>query len=124
MAKEKNQCDLPTFYIYEMNNEWRKTDKELTHKLNSPCIVGADWLAGRSFYPQWAEPEFKSQTRPAWRITPEGYKVVRCETRTRQHHKNHGNCHMINEHECEYTKAKQLVWSEKNHLWVLNNTNE
>lgn len=119
MPTNKNQSDLPAFYIYELNSEWRKTDKALTKKLNAPCIVGADWLAGRSFYPQWPEPEFKSQTRPAWRITPEGYKVVRNDILSRQHRKEHGNCKMINEKECQYTRAKMLAWDASKKFWVL-----
>lgn len=74
---ETRQSDNPTFYIYEDAGTWRKTDKALTDKLNSPTFNDPSILAGHSFYPQWPEPEFKSQTRYAWRITPDGDKVVR-----------------------------------------------
>ena len=69
--------DNPSFYIYEDAGTWRKTDKSLTDKLNSPTFNDPSLLTGHSFYPQWPEPEFKSQTRYAWRITPDGDKVVR-----------------------------------------------
>lgn len=74
---ERRESDNPTFYVYEDENGWHKTDKALTDKLNSPTFNDPTILAGRTFYPQWPEPEYKSQTRYAWRITPDGYKVVR-----------------------------------------------
>lgn len=106
MADIKNQSDLPTFYIYEDKDGWHKTDVELTKKLNSPTFNDASILAGRSFYPQWPEPEFKSQTRYAWRITPDGTKVVRNE--------------IIKTEKRDYCRALMLRWDCDKKFWVLN----
>lgn len=111
--------DLPSFYIYEHQGKWLKTDKSLTAKLNSPTFNDKRILSGHSFYPQWPEPEFKSQTHYAWRITADGDKVVRCVKATRPHKREHGHCEMINASECAYTKALMLRWDTSKKFWVL-----
>ena len=106
----KEPLGNPTFYIYEDENGWHKTDKELTAKLNSPRFYDPKLLAGRSFYPQWPEPEFKSQTRIAWFIQPDCTKVVRTET--------------INDGKRGYRKARMLRWDADKKFWVLCETQQ
>lgn len=102
---DKSLSGNPTFYVYETKDGWAKTDKDLTAKLNSPIFHDLALLAGRSFYPQWPEPEFKSQTRVAWRITPDGVKVVRNTT--------------IETERRTYRKALMLRWDVQKKFWVL-----
>lgn len=119
--------DIPIFYIYEDKGKWLRTDKALTAKLNSPTFNDTKILAGHSFYPQWPEPQFKSETRVAWRITTEGDKVVRFRKATRQHRREHGHCEMVGKSECAYTQPLMLRWDGGKKFWVLqeqNNINE
>lgn len=106
---ERSQSDNPTFYVYEDKDGWHKTDKALTDQLNSPTFNDASILAGRSFYPQWPEPEYKSQTRYAWRITPDGTKVVRNREITTEG-KRRATVHI----------PLYLRWDADKKFWVLN----
>ena len=107
-----SSSDRPTFYIYECANGWRKTDKALTDAINSH-IFGTGKLdtAGRSFYPQWPEPDYKSDTRPAWRVNSEGIMVVRTYWRIRDHDKR-----------CGFRCAHRLAWNADKKLWTLVDT--
>lgn len=102
----KPQSDNPTFYIYEDENGWHRTDAKLTAQLNSPTFNDTSILAGRTFYPQWPEPEFKSETRVAWRITPDGTKVVRNR--------------LIEGEKRPKRIALMLRWDGDKKFWVLN----
>ena len=103
---DRPQSDNPTFYVYETKDGWAKTDAKLTAQLNSPTFNDTSILAGRSFYPQWPEPEFKSQTRVAWRITPDGIKVVRNR--------------LIDGEKRPKRVALMLRWDGDKKFWVLN----
>ena len=111
--------DLPTYYLYESSDGWHKTDPELTKRLNSPIFNDAKLLAGRTFYPQWPEPQFKSETKPAWVMNPDAIKVVRCEKIERTHDKTHARCDKISDRTCTCTVAKMLMWDAKKKMWVL-----
>lgn len=116
----KSQSDLPIFYLYRgEDGKMHKTSKELTGDLNR-ISVKKDLIITREYYPQWPEPDYKSQTRPAWKITPDGERVVRWYRRRCQHSRTHGNgtCKLINDKECARTCAIYLQWDEKSHLWV------
>ena len=106
---ERSESDNPTFYVYEDKDGWHKTDKRFTDQLNSPTFNDASILAGRSFYPQWPEPEFKSQLRYAWRITPDGTKVVRNREITTEG-KRRATIHI----------PLYLRWDDAKKFWVLN----
>ena len=117
---ERSQCDLPIFYLYKGDDgRMHKTGKELTEKLNRITIT-KNLVISTEYYPQWPEPDFKSQTRPAWKITTDGERAVRSYKRRCQHNRSHGNqtCKMINDKECARTCAIYLQWDEKSSLWV------
>lgn len=119
---KESQCDLPTFYLYRGDDgKMHKTDAELTGRLNRISIIKSGKLIiTREYFPQWPEPKYKSQTRPAWKITKDGIRVIRCYLRRCQHTRDHGNgtCRMIGEHECARTCAIYLQWDAKSSLWV------
>lgn len=115
---ERNQCDLPTYYLYESDNGWRRTNNEITKMLNR-ITIKRNIVITHEYYPQWPEPEFKSQTRPAWKITTDGVRVVRCYSRRVEHKKTHGSlCRKLNGNECACTCAITLQWDDKSKLWV------
>lgn len=117
---EKNQCDLPIFYLYKGDDgKMHKTNQALTDNLNHISIK-RDLIITREYYPQWPKPEFASQTRPAWKITTDGIRAVRWYRRRCQHNRTHGGqtCKMINDKECARTCAIYLQWDDKSSLWV------
>lgn len=118
---EKEQCDLPIYYLFKGDDQkWHRTKKEMTDALNRITIRKQPLVITTAYYPQWREPDFKSQTRPAWYITADGDRVVRWYRRRCQHNKTHGNgsCKMINDKECARTCAIYLQWDAKSSLWV------
>ena len=120
-----SSSDRPTFYIYESDNGWRKTDKALTDAINAH-IFGTGKLdtAGRSFYPQWPEPDYKSDTRPAWRVNADGIMVVRTYWRIRDHEPaKHGTrCAKLADKRCGFRCAHRLAWNADKKLWTLVDT--
>ncbi len=117
--------DRPTFYIYEDKGTWRKTDAKLTQAINAH-IFGIAPLdtAGRSFFPQWPEPDYKSDTRPAWRVDTDGIIKVRTYWRIRDHEPaKHGTrCARIDEKHCGFRCAHRLAWNKDKNLWTLVDT--
>lgn len=117
--------DRPIYYIYESEDGWHKTDANLTQKINSHIFSNANLdTAGRSFYPQWPEPDYKSDTRPAWRIDKDGILKVRTYWRVRDHNPNkHGNrCARIDEKHCGFRCAHRLGWNQDKKMWTLLDT--
>lgn len=117
--ENKSQSDVPTFYIYKDDTgAFCRTNEELTKKLN--YISAANELViTREYFPQWPEPAYKSQLRPAWKITTDGSRVMRWYLRRCPHTPKHGNrCRMVNDKECARTCAIYLRWDEKTGLWV------
>lgn len=118
---EQNQCDLPAFYLFKGDDgKMRRTKPDMTEALNRINIRKKPLELTRDYYPQWPEPNFKSQTRPAWKITADGVRVVRWYKRRCQHNRTHGGgtCRMIDDKECARTCAISLQWDAKTSLWV------
>ena len=114
--------DRPIFYIYETENGWRKTDATLTQTINAHAFGnGSLDTAGRCFFPQWPEPEYKSATRPAWKIDTDGIIKVRTYWRVRDHEPNkHGNrCARLDDKRCAFRCAHHLAWNQNKKLWTL-----
>lgn len=119
--------DRPNFYIYESADGWRKTDAKLTAELNKLFTSGPASTAGRSFYPQWPEPAYKSETKTAWFIDADGTAKVRTYWRIRDHEpQKHGNrCARIDEKRCAFRCPHKLAWNADKKLWTLiETTNE
>lgn len=117
---EKNR-NLPLYYIYEGKDGWHKTDADLTHAIWKHITLGAQFdSAGRSFFPQYEAPRFKSETKPAIRITPDGDEVVRWFWCIRDHNRKHNRCIMLDGgKKCGTKVPAKLRWDDQKKLWVL-----
>jgi len=112
---------LPTYYVYEDSETWRKTNKDLTEQLNKIyCgFLPKQSLGNYCFYPQWDKPNNTNETKPAWRILPDGSCVQRWYWCARDHKNKHADCKMIGNGRCATKVTCRLVWSDKNKVWVL-----
>lgn len=121
MATTERQSDLPTFYIYKDKDGTHKTDEELTKQLNSPGWIDTKITTGVEFFPQWPAPKYKSQTRPAWKINAEGYKVVRTREIECEHKPSHGHtCRLKGDGaHCYRTTAQMLIYDIRKHFWII-----
>lgn len=114
--------DDPTFYLYEDNDGWKKTDDALTKEINHSLRIGKPVeTAGRSLYPQWAKPQNPHKTVIAWRITAEGYRVVRYFWRTQEHSKDCGRCKMVDDTTCAHQVPYMLKYDPNTAFWTLAN---
>lgn len=115
------QNDIPDYYLYKDGDQWMKTSKETTREIN-------DWLfrrtgtfdtAGRAFYPQWNEPDYKTETRVAWRITEDGHRVARWSWVIRDHDKNHRQCQPLGNGTCGIKVLRMTSWDAQKRMWTL-----
>ena len=112
---------LPIFYMYEDKDGWHKTDSDLTHEIWKHLALGTPLdTAGRSFYPQYEPPRFKSETKQATRVTSDGNEVARWFWCIRDHNRKHSRCIMLaSGKKCGVKRLARLRWDEKTKLWVL-----
>lgn len=111
---------MPTYYIYETHDGWRKSDERLTKQLNQLAFNHkAMDTAGCSFYPQWPKPQYLSETKTAWRITADGEAVARYYWAERKHQKSHGNCKMTEQGKCKFRKLATLRYDTQKGMWIL-----
>lgn len=113
--------NTPSYYVYEDGGTWRKTDPDLTKQLNkiSCGFQSKDDLHGFCFYPQWDEPEFKSEKKPAWRISPDGVCLQRWYWVERDHSQKHADCKMLGNGKCATKAPCYVEWDDKTRHWVL-----
>lgn len=112
---------LPIFYMYEDKDGWHKTDDDLTHEIWKHLALGTPLdTAGRSFYPQYEPPRFKSETKQATRVNSDGNEVARWFWCIRDHNRKHSRCIMLQPgKKCGVKRLARLRWDEKTKLWVL-----
>lgn len=115
------QSDWPTFFLYQdTGGKWFKSDERLTLELNRHAFMGKPFETnGRAFYPQWAEPDFKSETRVAWRINADGDREARWCWQVVAHKKSHGKCKPLGNGKCAVKVLLKLQWDIKKKLWIL-----
>lgn len=120
MDEIKRQNDLPDWYVYQdAGAKWYKTDERLTHEINRHVFLGRDFdQHGRAFYPQWEEPEFKSQTKYAWYLTADGERRVRWQWAIVEHRKGHGHCVRLDKGQCAVRIPLMLRWDAKTKCWT------
>lgn len=114
----------PSYYVYEDKGTWLKTGHDLTKTLNFiycgfPCKTD---LAGHCFYPQWDEPEFKNELKPAWRILPDGTCAQRWYWMERDHSQKHADCKLLGNGRCATKVPCYVCWDDKTKHWVLADT--
>ena len=110
----------PTFYLYENQDGWQRTSDDLTAEINNHIFGTRDFnCAGRSFYPQWGKPKFKSQTRLAWRLDDEDGVVVRWRWIERTHKAGHRGCKILSGKQCAFRQAAMLRWDDSSNYWVM-----
>lgn len=122
MAQDKKTCnDIPTSYIYRAKDgKYYRSDKDLTAKINRHVFRSGDFeQAGAAFYPQWPEPEFKSQTRPAWFLDRDGIRKVRWRWAEIPHQKSHYACERISDTICKVQIPLQLGWDDRTKMWTI-----
>lgn len=130
MANEENEQkptlnDVPIFYTYRDKNGWVKTDRALTHELNRAFVIRKDFKfknCGYSFYPQWREPEDKTERKVAWRITSDNAVVARWEWCEVEHKKSHKTCQLLGNGMCRRQKLLYLKYDKERKLWVRENS--
>lgn len=113
--------NTPSYYVYEDKGTWLKTSPDLTKRLNYiACGFNKKLdLAGHCFYPQWGEPEFKSETKPAWRILPEGVAVQRWYWMEQEHSSKHACCKLTSKGKCATKVPCYVRWDINTKHWVL-----
>lgn len=116
----KSQSDLPTYYLYQdAGAKWYKSDAALTREINRHVFLGRDFdQHGRAFFPQWPEPEFKSQTRSAWLLAADGERKVRWTWIITEHKKSHGKCTRLDKGQCAVQAPLLLGWDPQRKLWT------
>lgn len=113
--------DIPNFYIYEHNGKWMRTSEATTREINDWQFrrKGTFDTAGHSFYPQWTEPDFKTEQKIAWRITKDGDRVARWSWVVHSHDKSHRFCKPLKDGNCAHKVLRKLSWDPKVRLWTL-----
>lgn len=80
----------PITYMFETPNGWQRASQSLTDEINERLrrheIVET---AGYSLYPQFAPPSNPSERKVAWRITKDGYRVVRNRLISKEFNRTH-----------------------------------
>ena len=115
----KTQSDLPNWYVYQdTGGKWFKSDAALTREINRHVFLGRDFdQHGRAFYPQWNEPEFKSDTKAAWYLTADGERRIRWLWKIVEHKKSHGHCIRLDKGQCAIKVPMKLGWNIKTKCW-------
>lgn len=122
MANLRLHPSLPKFYLYEDKDGWHRCDKGTTDTLNKAVMMGRQApTEGKAFYPQWGEPKDPKQTVVAWRIAPNGYRVVRYFWRLETHSKACGRCKMVDDTNCAHIVPYTLKYDPTTQMWVLAN---
>ena len=122
MAQDKKTCnDIPTSYIYRAKDgKYYRSDKDLTAKINRHVFRSGELdQAGAVFYPQWPEPEFKSETRPAWFLDRDGIRKVRWRWEEIPHVKSHYDCERLSNTTCRAKIPLRLAWDGKTKMWTV-----
>lgn len=111
----------PSYYLYKGNGgKWYRASKELTEEINRHIYFGRDFKTqGRAFYPQWDEPEFKSESKPAWYLHGDGLVRMRWTVTVRDHHKGHHGCTPIGQGSCLQQCPLRVSWEPKHKLWTI-----
>lgn len=116
---DKRQNIWPTFYIYEEADGWKRTDDALTKEINGHVFLGRDFQTnGRSFYPQWPEPEFKSERRQAWLLDANGEVRARWYFKEVDHTKHHHRCDKIGQGRCRIQVPLKLSYDPQKKFWT------
>lgn len=121
MSKDDKRANrIPSFYLYKgADGKWYKTSEELTREINDHVFRRKSFdTQGRAFYPQWSEPEFKSETQPAWYLHTDGECRQRWTITTCTHKRSHHGCTPLGNGECLQQKPLRVGWDPKTKLWT------
>lgn len=111
----------PTFYLYKRDDgKWCRTSKELTEEINKHIYFGCDFDTQKhAFFPQWDEPEFKSETKPAWYMHADGLLRMRWTLTVRDHIRTHSRCTPLGDGSCLQHSPLKLGWDPKYKMWTI-----
>lgn len=121
MSKDdKHSNTVPDFYLYQGDNgKWYRTEPALTKEINEHVFRRKEFdTAGRAFYPQWSEPEFKSQTHSAWYLHADGFCRQRWTITVCHHTKGHVRCTPLGNGDCLQQAPLKLGWDPKHKMWT------
>lgn len=113
--------DIPDFYIYKEAGKVMRTNKNLTKEINTAIFRRSSTFdtCGRTFYPQWTEPNFLTQQRAAWKISQDGLRIARWTWKTQTHDRTHRACHLLKDGKCAVRVIRRVGWDPKIRLWTL-----
>ena len=113
------QSDWPTSYLYQDQDGWHSTDKQLTKEINHHVFLRADFdTAGRAFYPQWPEPTDKTTTKVAWILKANGERAARWRWIERDHQKWHADCQLTTPGRCRSRVLQRLSYDPAKRFWT------
>lgn len=113
------QSDWPTFYIYQDQDGWHRTDDRLTLDINRCVFLRQPFnTAGRAFYPQWPEPTDKTKTRVAWYLRSTSERAARWAWVDRDHHKWHSSCELTTPGRCRSKILLRLSYDPAKKFWT------
>lgn len=116
---DKTQSIWPSFYLFEDKDGWHKSNEALTKDINYHIFCGRPFdCAGKTFFPQWPEPELKSQTRQAWRLDADGEIKARWYWKEIDHQRWHHKCELTDKGRCRIQKPLKMRWDGDRKLWI------
>ena len=122
MNDGKSQAEpKPSFYLYKGEaGKWFRTSKELTAEINKHVFYRQDFdTQGHAFIPQWPEPDFKSQTKPAWYLHGDGQIRMRWTFTIKDHKRSHGGCTPLGDGSCLQQCPLKVGWEPKHKMWTI-----
>lgn len=111
----------PTSYLYRKDGKMVETTEAVTKQINAGIrrreIIKT---GGVELLPQFREPVDRRTRLTAWKISAEGYQVVRWTYMEGQHHASHGSrCIMGEGGRCKHPVALKLGWNPKVKRWTI-----
>lgn len=111
---------IPIYYLFKNDQgRWTKTDEKLTKEINEHVFRRKPFdTTGRAFYPQWSEPEMKTDVQPAWYLNAEGECKVRWTITACSHKRSHHGCTPLGHGDCLQQKPLMMSWDPKHKMWT------
>lgn len=113
--------DIPNYYLYQGDDgRWRRTSDGVTKEINDHLFRRQPFdTQGRAFYPQWNEPEMKTQTHPAWFVNAEdGEMHLRWTITVCDHKKTHYGCTPLGDGTCLQQAPLKMSYDPKVKMWT------
>lgn len=118
-VNDNRQSVWPTFYLFEDSDGWHKSNENLTKDINFHIFCGRPFdCAGKTFFPQWPEPEFKSKIMQAWRLDADGDIKARWYWKEVDHKKSHSKCELTSAGKCRIQVPLKMRWDDTKKFWI------